>query len=219
VQRLAGIFAIVVGCGALVLCAAAPSADAAQSSVTISGACTSGLYCFTPSHVTINDGDTVVWTNVSGVDHTVTRCDPAACNGTGAGTGTDGSFTSANVGAGGGATFAHTFHGSGTYNYYCQVHGYLVMHGTITVLASTPPTTSAPTPTTVSSGTPGTPGTTAAPSSGTSGSNTTSTTVAAAAPATLARTGAASSVWAGVGIVLVAAGIALIASQRRRATR
>jgi LPXTG-motif cell wall-anchored protein len=153
----------------------------------------------------------------------VTRCDAPDCNGVGGGTGGDATFTSANIAAGGGSTFSHTFHGAGTYHYYCQVHGYFVMHGTITVLAATPPTTSAPTPTTVSSGSPAT---TAAPASGSPGSNTspttatgTSPTTVATAPGTLAHTGAASAVWTAVGVGLVVVGLALLGGLRRRATR
>ena len=29
----------------------------------------------------------------------------------------------------------HTFHGVGTYNYYCAIHGFAVMHGSVTVKA------------------------------------------------------------------------------------
>jgi plastocyanin len=222
VKHLAGVAGSVVGIVVLAFFSAVP-ATAAQSSVKITAGCSGTLYCFTPSSITIHDGDTVVWTNTSHVGHTVTRCDAGACNGTGAGTGTDASFTSGNISGGG--TLSHTFHGTGTYNYYCQIHGFLVMHGTITVLsASPPPTTSAPTPTTAATGTPAT---TAAPAAGTpasnvspsTGSGASPTTVTADAPAELAHTGAPSFAWAGAALFLVALGIALVASQRRRATR
>jgi plastocyanin len=32
-------------------------------------------------------------------------------------------------------TYAFTFTGLGTYRYYCKVHGFSVMHGTVTVKA------------------------------------------------------------------------------------
>jgi plastocyanin len=120
-----------------------PPAGAAQSSVTIAGTgCPGGsLFCFTPANITIHDGDTVVWTNQTAAPHTVTRCTAAACAGTGGGTGTDASFTSGNVAAGTGGTFAHTFHGSGSYVYYCTIHGFPLMHGTVTVMASATATT------------------------------------------------------------------------------
>jgi hypothetical protein len=81
----------------------------------------------------------VTWDNQTTVSHTVTRCTTSACP-VGAGSGTDPAFGSALLGAG--QTFSVTFHGLGTYNYYCQVHGYTVMHGTVTVVAPLKITTS-----------------------------------------------------------------------------
>jgi hypothetical protein len=74
----------------------------------------------------------VTWSNNTAADHTVTRCDTTACP-AGPGTGTDAAFGSGLLGAG--QTFSTTFQGLGTYNYYCQIHGYTVMHGIVTVVA------------------------------------------------------------------------------------
>ena len=106
-----------------------------------------------PQAVSVTVGSTVTWVNKSGAPHTVTRCTPAVCNGAAAGTGTDSSFTSGDIGAASGATFSHTFSQPGTYVYYCKIHGYALMHGTITVTAAT--TTTAASATTVPAATAG----------------------------------------------------------------
>jgi len=116
-------------------------ATTADPTVTISSHC--AAFCFVPEQVTVTVGDTVSWVNMSGAEHTVTRCTPAACNGTSGGTGTDASFGSADVAAASGTTFSHVFTAPGTYVYYCRIHGYALMHGTITVDAA-PATTTAP---------------------------------------------------------------------------
>ena len=61
---------------------------------------------FTTPTVTIKAGGTVTWTNSESMPHTVTA--------------SDGSFGSAQLGAG--DTFIHTFNEPGTYSYYCQLH-------------------------------------------------------------------------------------------------
>jgi LPXTG-motif cell wall-anchored protein len=117
----------------------AAGAGAADSVVTIPADCGGPAFCFTPSTLTITDGDTVTWSNQSATSHTVYRCYPGGCSGEGGGTGTDPGFTSAGVATGG--TYVHTFHGPGTYNYFCTIHGYATMHGVIVVNAAPPPTT------------------------------------------------------------------------------
>jgi nucleoid-associated protein YgaU len=47
-----------------------------------------------------------------------------------------------------GTAVNHTFTAAGTYNYYCKIHGFSVMHGTVTVQGQTAPTTTAPATTT-----------------------------------------------------------------------
>ena len=84
---------------------------------------------FQPADMTIHRGQTVVWTNDSTVPHTVTSCTPSACNGVGPGPGSP--MDSPAIIPGG--TYSDKFSEDGSYVYYCQFHGYAVMHGTITV--------------------------------------------------------------------------------------
>jgi plastocyanin len=100
--------------------------------ITSTGCAGGNFFCYSPASITVANGTTVTWSNHSGVPHTVTRCSIPAC-GTGGGTGTDSSFTNGNVASANGSTFSHTFHGSGTYVYYCMIHGYAAMHGTVIV--------------------------------------------------------------------------------------
>jgi len=138
-----GIVATLMSLGAAVLLAGVRSGPAqADTAVTISSSgCAGGSsFCFVPSDSTVANNTAVTWTNQSAAPHTVTRCTPSVCNGTDAGTGTDAGFTnSGNIAAG--MSFSHTFNGPGTYNYYCQIHGYAVMHGTVTVQGGATPTT------------------------------------------------------------------------------
>src|SRR5882757_9473923 len=103
------------GC-AISLASVSSAGAAGDPAVTIAANCGGQAFCFTPSTLTITDGDTVTWSNTSGAEHIVGRCDPASCNGAGGGTGTDAGFTSGDVPIG--ATYSHTFHGAGTYTYF-----------------------------------------------------------------------------------------------------
>lgn len=126
--------------------------------IKVSTNCT--YFCFVPAQMTITAGDTVTWSNRSGTEHTVKRCDPAGCDGKSGGTGTDANFGSATIALRAGGTFQFTFDQPGTYVYYCTIHGYSLMHGTITVTAAPPttldllplPTPQTNVPTTVASG-------------------------------------------------------------------
>ena len=113
---------------------AAPS-GAAQRGVMIGDACGPGPYyfCYSPQTLTIGPGDSVTWTNnsITPLGHNITRCTPAACSGVGGGTGSDKWAGSGTVHQG--QTYSHTFTGAGSYVYYCTIHGYAQMHGTITV--------------------------------------------------------------------------------------
>ncbi len=86
---------------------------------------------FAPADVTVEVGDTVTWTQASGLPHSVTA--------------DDGSFDSSPDCAGGseclgdGDVFSHTFDEPGEYAYYCRVHGApggVGMSGVITVTAA-----------------------------------------------------------------------------------
>ena len=130
--------AAAVACSGLVLAVAAASGPASPAvartvPVAIQNGGTCGqIFCFSPQTLTVTSGTTVTWSNATAADHTVTRCNTTACP-VGPGTGTDAAFGSGLLVAG--QTFSATFHGLGTYNYYCQIHGYTVMHGTVTVVA------------------------------------------------------------------------------------
>jgi plastocyanin len=112
--------------------AAAPvaSTSAFAVSITNGGAC-GQIFCFTPQTFSVVSGTKVTWTDNTGAPHTVTRCDTVNCPTTvGPGTGTDPAF---GLSLSPGLSVSVTFRQPGTYNYYCHVHGYPIMHGTITV--------------------------------------------------------------------------------------
>jgi plastocyanin len=111
-----------------------PNAFAAGTGITInSGGCSGGgtLYCFNPETATSATGTAVTWTNQSGAPHTASVCDPTDCPGSPANTGSD--TFSVSIGSANGSTGSFTFQSPGTYYYYCQIHGYAAMHGSITV--------------------------------------------------------------------------------------
>lgn len=194
-RRRVGLQILVAATGSLAV--ATPwSAAAATASVAIKEGppgCSSPSYCYTPATVTVFPGDTVTWSNGSDAPHTVTRCTPSACAGNGPGTGPDDGPASGTVAANG--SYSFTFHGPGSYLYYCTVHGYAVMHGTVTVAAAVGSPSSQPLP-----GASATP----SPSGGTS-------------PATTPATGAA--LLLTTGLVLIGAGSGAVGAavwRRRR---
>ena len=71
--------------------------------------------CFIPAEVTVNVGDTVIWSNDDSAAHTVT-------SGTSTG-GPDGIFDSSLFMAD--TTFSYTFDKAGEYNYFCMVHPWM----------------------------------------------------------------------------------------------
>jgi plastocyanin len=94
-------------------------------------------FSFSPSALSVQPGDTVVWTNHGTVDHTVTA--------------DNGSFNSGSLSPG--QSFSHTFNSAGVVAYHCQFHGAaggIGMSGRITVnsapAATTVPTTIAAAP-------------------------------------------------------------------------
>jgi plastocyanin len=90
------------------------------------------LFCFKPTAKTIASGTKVTFKNTTITVHTVTRCAALNCSGASGGTGTDTGFGSPGTIASGGK-YSFVFHGAGTYVFYCMIHGYPLMHGTITV--------------------------------------------------------------------------------------
>jgi len=100
-----------------------PAASAEPQTVTVTlpagtsvPGCEETNECFVPELVTINAGDTVSWDNVDTAAHTVTSGTPAD--------GPDGAFDSSLLM--GGATFEVTFDESGSYDYFCMVHPWMV---------------------------------------------------------------------------------------------
>jgi plastocyanin len=72
----------------------------------------------------------VVWKNLDSAPHDVTRCDVSNC-GIGGGTGTDTGFGSPIFFNG--EKYVFVFQGTGSYYYYCAIHGYAAMHGKVIV--------------------------------------------------------------------------------------
>jgi plastocyanin len=147
IRRLPTVAGSLLIAAVVVAVPAAARADSVPRTVRIRFGtdCASGGFCFEPPTLTIADGDKVTWEDDSPEMHTVTRCTPAVCNGIDGGTGTDASFTGGSVIPPGyynpPGSYSHVFHGAGTYNYYCTIHGFSAMHGTVTVMATAPPTT------------------------------------------------------------------------------
>jgi len=72
--------------------------------------------CYIPFSVSINAGDTIVWLNDDSAAHTVTSGTPFE--------GPDGVFDSSIFMSA--TTFEQTFSESGTYDYFCMVHPWMV---------------------------------------------------------------------------------------------
>jgi len=177
----------------------AADAHASRSAVVAISTAGCPAFCFSPAQTTIEAGGTVTWTNNSSADHTVMRCTPSACNGVTGGTGNDPNFTGVTIAVPDTKTAHYTFTQPGTYVYYCTLHGYAVMHGTITVTAAAAPST-----TTAQS--PGAPAAT--------------TSVAAADSNALASTGGSMNGLIAVGAMLLVVGLAVVGlSARRRSER
>jgi plastocyanin len=79
-------------------------------------------FTFSPNPVTINDGDTVQW-NWAGAQHSSTSSPSSLLEVWDSGAITTGSFS-------------HTFTHTGSFGYFCTVHGALVMSGTVNVSAA-----------------------------------------------------------------------------------
>lgn len=70
---------------------------------------------FAPDTLTVSVGDEVTWTDIDGIDHTVTA--------------DDGAFDSGTLGDG--EDFSFTFDEAGEFTYHCEIHS--SMTGTVTV--------------------------------------------------------------------------------------
>jgi plastocyanin len=136
-RRLAGVALVV---GAIVVPSLSARADSQQ--VEIKNA------SYVPAQRTVNIGDTVTWVNLDNTAHTVTS--------------DDGSFDSSPTCVAGincmngGATFAITFIGPGTFLYHCRVHGQamtgsIIVEDTATTATSTTTTTTTTSTTSVTS--------------------------------------------------------------------
>jgi plastocyanin len=122
----------------------AASASAIGITITLATCAGGGTeFCFSPEDAAAQTGAQVTWTDQSGVGHQIAPCTPIVCPGSPASTGHD--TFNVFVPANGHGSF--TFTSAGTYYYYCTIHGYAAMHGSITVTASaTPPPSPSPTP-------------------------------------------------------------------------
>jgi predicted secreted protein with PEFG-CTERM motif len=119
--------------GALIL-SAIPNVLAEEIKISIpagssSPGCDETNECYVPNKVTVNPGDTVVWSNDDTAAHTVTSGTPSD--------GPDGNFDSSLFAAG--TTFSNTFDTLGEYNYFCMVHPW--MKGSVLVTVGGMPET------------------------------------------------------------------------------
>jgi plastocyanin len=147
-NRLARPAVAAVGAAVAALLFAGWPVAAASAAVSIVPSGTSGCaseYCFQPASLPVNGGDAVTWTNNSGPSHTVTRCGAApgqndtGCPAIGAAGNTGDAADTFNSGfVSPAGTFSHTFTAAGDYTYYCRVHGYGIMHATVSVSAVGP---------------------------------------------------------------------------------
>lgn len=78
--------------------------------------CEESNSCYSPADITVNAGDTVEWVNVDTAAHTVTSGSPS--------NGSSGGFDSGLLM--GSATYAFTFESTGSYDYFCMVHPWMV---------------------------------------------------------------------------------------------
>jgi plastocyanin len=102
------------------------SANAATVNVDIQN------FAFIPVTVTINVGDSVVWTQRDTTTHTVNSDNGAFPP--------SGNLTLAKP------TYMHTFNAAGTFNYHCSPHPFMTGKVIVQAAANTPPTVSITSP-------------------------------------------------------------------------
>jgi len=107
---------------------------------TGSPGCENSNSCYSPYKLSIDEGETISWYNADSAAHTVTSGTPS--------NGPDGVFDSSMLMAG--KSFSHKFYNSGTYNYFCMVHPWMV--GVVSVTAPYVPPAPTPTPTPIPTG-------------------------------------------------------------------
>ncbi|MBS2031788.1 MAG: cupredoxin domain-containing protein [Deltaproteobacteria bacterium] len=130
---------------------------------------------FTPQTMTVQEGQTVIWTNTDTIDHTVT----SGVNGV-----PDGKFDQL---LHPGETFSFTFDTAGTFPYFCRFHFTMGMVGSVTVstaINTTGGTGTTAVPTSGASATSATMGTTTTGTTGAGATTTTGTTGAGATTTT-----------------------------------
>ena len=113
-RRLLAGWCLAVGLGALPGCfsdrpATGPTPPVGGREIAVAN------FAFVPANLSVKTGDTVTWTNMDDVSHTVTA--------------DNGAFDSGALGHG--ASFQLTAGLPGTYTYFCQIHPF--MKGTLTV--------------------------------------------------------------------------------------
>ena len=112
---LPAVIVLVAGCSSSPSSPNPPAAETHDVSMTAS--------TFSPATITINEGDTIRWTNNDIRTHTSI----SGTNGV-----PDGIWNSGDVAIG--ATYEKVFNAAGTYPYYCHYHFAMGMTGTITVV-------------------------------------------------------------------------------------
>ncbi len=194
---------VIVGAVGLFTVGAAVPAGATTHTVSIVD------FAFTPATLTVQAGDTVVWTNHGAVAHTVTA--------------DDGSFNSGTINPG--QTFSHTFATATTVPYHCAFHGAaggVGMAARITVTQPAPTTTAPPHVTVPASTTPTPPAppTTVAATLPAASAGADSPTTVASAPTTvapeLAHTGSAERTTGAAALALLVVGSVVWIGARRR---
>jgi plastocyanin len=179
--------------GAGIAAAPAVVTKSATATSAAAGAVTIKDFSFGPATITVHAGDTVIWTNDGPTAHSATA--------------NDGSFDTGVFSAGG--SRSHTFASPGSFPYHCAPHPF--MTATVRVLASS---TGGGTGSSSSSGSGSSAG--SGPSSATSESSAVASPNAGASSSQLASTGFHPLPLAVVGLLLLAAGVAI---KHRRPSR
>jgi plastocyanin len=139
------------GLALLLIVFTAPPAFASTTITITKTVCSGGgtKYCYSPEDVSVTAGAPIEWVNEDTVSHNVAVCPSSSICPGAAAFHTSWACGTEKVALNGG-TASCTLTVNGTYVYYCSLHGYNAMHGTITVTGGSSPTptpTARPTPT------------------------------------------------------------------------